>query len=763
MTSPHRTSNTSKIGIILLSASIAGNCALAGALATLYWQPKSSLSQTAEEALCLKIENCLKPATQEAERALQATTTRILTEMEASTTAQRSETDKQIAALLDTIDKTVCSSVHKATESQQARTEEQIAVLTAKINEISGIFSLVSATQTEESKKAMEELLAKATEVQTALTDSAATQQADILKLTETLIAGLKNEGMEQRAKAQEAAAALQSKLEALAQEVTGLNTQLSTLREERVQKAKEYREAAQRYHDTPSVARLLYMSALSFSTDKMDILMELTTWTESLVEQTLNSNPPEVAPDEQDKEKEVLKTAAFTNSVLAQAGEHLSQLAAICESSMATASVADIEKVEELNSRLQTVQSKIEGYRQAAVRPQSELLAEVEQEGGNIADYTHAASLLEKLNLVVDDSLEERKEALIAAILRKQSCLTPHNSDVMIPEIEPETPWTEWLNHFADRLNSSECSLEQKFADFGAAAAFLDEARQKEDTDVQKALKRLEQSADNLRGEDWRKRTTDALRSLKESQDKGIVIHALSDLLAENTSLSKKAQEESWEELIQLNREIVNYSLEELKKGIEPLKHQGDMLMSCEEKNLNEHETSLLLQLLANKQAQYVQLFMQVLKINAQYANAFKKEEGDLRNNIVCLNNIIGGINDRLRTKANVTIAGQQKNYETEVRKKIEAAQGLYNQANGLRSGVTLKTWDSEEVQDKLKNAWDKIKDIHPGDIALAHPGLSESLNLLRQDIEAHRKPTPEELKEIKYMRIEDCAKNCD
>ncbi len=740
--SSHRTSNTSKIGIILLSASIAGNCALAGALATQYWPPKASRSQTAEEALCLKIENCLKPATQEAERALQATTTRILTEMEASTTAQRSETDKQVAALLDTIDKTVCSSVHKATESQQARTEEQIAVLTAKINEISGIFSQVSATQTEESKKAMEELLAKATEVQTALTDSAATQQADILKLTETLIAGLKNEGMEQRAKAQEAAAALQSKLEALVQELAGVNTRIQSIQNEPSRLMLEYLEAARRQKGNPEVARLLYMSALGYCSKKTEILNEIAMWTNELVDQSLSHGNIE------------------------EAEQHLAQLAALFDSAITSGTVEDIEGIPSLKEEILRIDSKVVASKDPKL--QQDTLNELAKRVESISCYEEGEELMAVIETTVwDSSLEDSSAVMGSAIRRILSCMTPVEKDIIIPEVDENTPWVAWLKHFNERLNAApeQVPTNRKFEDLGTAAAFLEAAEKKGaelqlagDSSIADEMASLRRSARKLQITRWEEQAHQAIG------DKTPVLVNLSSILAEGLDFSSEEQELVAKTLFDLNDKVVELSLARNVEAVNTLS------------KLKGIKDDSVIQLLSIRQSHYLQLLVQIQemqslmrKLNWQEAEGeaartqLVAREQDIKNKLASLEEDIDTLRDKLKLEAIQIIQNEHGRFECWSAKRIDEAQQKYKHAEKMAE-TWGKTWGNNEVQEELKNAWWHIMTIHPGDLSMVNPAEKQAYDMLKQDIEAKLvgdfKVTIKDLQSVKYTRIDTFRK---
>ncbi len=495
------------------------------------------------------------------------------------------------------------------------------------------------------------------------------------------------------------------------------LLAQLPRTRAESARRAQEYLEAAEAQAD-PEVARLLYLSALSHSEEKSAILQSATRWTEGLIDRALAAGQSE------------------------EAELHLTQLAALYDAAISSGSLADIQAIPSFKEALLTLDKRLTAHRANALRTQEARLGELEAAAAALTQYEEAGKLLTELEGSWDATLEERCATLRASILRRQSCLTTAAHPLLLPEVDEQTPWCDWLNNFATRLQdeSGALPLNRKIEDLGTAAALLAEARTQadgDDADVAEAVRGVERAAAQLQTARWQQQLSAAFAQEPPNMS------TLATLLAEAGELSPAAREQQREGIIRLNKAIVSHSLDEMSKDFGQLRDLKEQV-----------SIDLYTQLLAARQNQFLQILPQLQELESLYPGEF----ADLRQRVIDACSALESTLDACRKdkEANLMIRNSKElqAFAQWAQKQMSEAEKAYNEGT-TRAAEWLTTESNEQVQQYFRQAWKTLIRIHPGDLSYANPALRQNYDTLKTRIETKRQPSLEELNEVSYVRI--------
>lgn len=492
--------------------------------------------------------------------------------------------------------------------------------------------------------------------------------------------------------------------------------------------KALTYLKAARKHKEQPEIALILYVNALSYSEEKTPVLTELLQWQGKLIEASLEQGD------------------------IATAKDRLEKMAEICDTHISSGSVSDMAQIPQLKKLLSKNSELIDRHIAAAVKKQEKVLERFQMQLAGINTYEAAEKLLKDVNsLAVDSSLNNAKDALAAAIVLKQSCLTTEEHPVMIPGVSASTPWKEWLANFAKRLNSSVLKTEDKIEDLGTVAEFLSEAKKMADSDVRQAVQNIEKAAQKLYSAYWQQKVDKALSSPNPSAK---VIAALS---AEAEDFPAGTQNSNADRMLKLNKFMIQLALKECMVSIKQLKELENALPA-----------DTCMQMVGTIQAQCSQLLMRIQAMNLKYRN--KHFDSEISTATSLINNLNELQSSYRRSSAAKAIEEEHEKRKTQTAQFVEWAKAQIKEAERAynygeeKASEWLQTTSSDEPQSWYKYAWETLVAIHPQDLYSAVPELKREFDGLKNKIENRRKPTDKDLKEVRYKRIADfCRKPTD
>ncbi len=502
---------------------------------------------------------------------------------------------------------------------------------------------------------------------------------------------------------------------------------------------AEEYLAAAREAKNDQDMALDLYKAAILRSTNKSAILVEMTAWMKELINQDLKD-----------------KNAAGRE----RAQERLAHLELVYETVVTSGSVSDIKGKADLRNQLDEVSKLVSDEEKAALAFQKTTLDSVREELKQVKTTAKAKELVNKLEAIDwDSSVEDDKDLLLAEIVAKQSCLTAPTEELIIPEINDSTPWVAWLDHFADRLKANIpvgrpleqklTDLEQRLEDLGNATAFLEEAaqRRKPGSAIDEKLKKVEEATRWLNVEHWQARVSKATTDDQQnsSQDEQARMATISALLMEGESFSTSDKVKCSDQIRELNRLVLEASLKEMKRDLSQLKELDGKVPE-----------SSYIQMLGARQSQYLQMLSRIQELNSRFPYQFIDEKNEVSSQVAELENLIDAKRQMPVLRVDNRLEEQKRRFRDWAEDQLSEARELYGQAEEL-AGEWFKTWDSDETQAKLKEAWDTMIIIYPYDLDTVSPSLKENYDKLKGEIESQRAPSEEERKNVRYRRIKD------
>ncbi len=509
--------------------------------------------------------------------------------------------------------------------------------------------------------------------------------------------------------------AAIKTKVDSIETSSSAAAKTLADLQNERETKAALYLKAARASIKTPETAQILYVSALTYSENKAEILSEFIDWQTKLIKQDVASGNVELAQ------------------------ERLVALAGICDANIALGSVGDMKSIPDLKNKLTAAEQLITSYQSELIAAQQKQINSFEQRVDGLTSYSEADSLLKDLTaLTVDPSLNNQKDALVAKIILKQSYLTTPSDQIIIPVISNNTPWNEWLKNFVVRLKS-DLPITKKLEDIGTAAEFLQAAKASNVEGVQDLITEIEKVSRGIYLSYWKER----VERITSSADSNL--NDLSTLITESNAFSAEEQMENKAQIIKLNKYITKATLAEFAEGLKNLKALENSVAD---------ETYM--QMVGATQGQYIQLLLRLKTLDAKYANQFSAEILDATQKIAFLGQLVNAYKNKL------VITDLNKN-EAQRTRFIEWAKGQLQRARTLdgEGEAIASTWrrtrSSEAAVNKYVAAWQALMSIHPGDLHAADPALFQTYSELKMQIENHWEPNNYQRGIVKYKRISD------
>ena len=507
----------------------------------------------------------------------------------------------------------------------------------------------------------------------------------------------------------------IKNKVDSLEKSSGAIVKTLADLQKERATKAALYLNAARTSIKTPETAQILYVSALTYSEDKAEILSEFIDWQAKLIKQYV----------------------AEGNTELAQ--ERLITLAGICDANIASGSVGDMKSIPDLKSKLTGAAQLITSYQSERIDDQKKKINSFERRVDSLTSYSEAESLLKELTaLTVDPSLNDLKEAFAAKIILKQSYLTTPADQLIIPAIGNDTPWNEWLKNFVVRLKS-DLSVTAKLEDIGTSAEFLQAAKSSNVDGVQDLITEIEKVSRGIYLSYWQERVERI--SVSENSN----LNDVSTLITESNSFSAEEQEKNKVQIIKLNKYITKATLAEFAEGLKHLKALENSVAD---------ETYM--QMVGATQGQYIQLLLRLKALDAKYANQFSAEISSTIQNIADLGLLVNSYKNKLVISDLKKNEAQRHRFEVWARDQLKEARKLDREGENI-AGRLDKTRDNPDAVRKYLLAWRTLMAIHPGDLQSVNPSLFQSYNELKSQIEGHWTPTNHQRGQVQIKRIPD------
>ena len=509
--------------------------------------------------------------------------------------------------------------------------------------------------------------------------------------------------------------AAIKNKIDSIETSSSATAKTLASLQNERETKAALYLKAARASTKTPETAQILYVSALTYSDDKAEILSEFIDWQTKLIRQDVERGNVELAQ------------------------ERLVALAGICDANIALGSVGDMKSIPALKNKLTAAERLITSYQSELIAAQQKQINSFVQRVDSLTSYSEAESLLKDLTaLTVDPSLNNQKDALVAKIILKQSYLTTPSDQIIIPVISNDTPWNEWLKNFVVRLKS-DLPITKKLEDIGTAAEFLQAAKASNEKGVQDLITEIEKVSRGIYLSYWKER----VERVTSSTDSNL--NDVSTLITESNAFSAEEQKENKAQIVKLNKYITKATLAEFAEGLKNLKALENSVAD---------ETYM--QMVGATQGQYIQLLLRLKALDAKYANQFAAEIAEATQKITDLYQLANAYKNKLIVADLEKNEAQRTRFVEWAKKQLEQARKLDREGENIAS-TWSKTRSSEAAVDKYVAAWKALMSIHPGDLQAVDPALFQMYSELKIQIENHWEPNNYQRKRVTYKRISD------
>lgn len=483
-----------------------------------------------------------------------------------------------------------------------------------------------------------------------------------------------------------------------------------------RQERANQFLEAARQAKNDSEKAKILYLSALNYSNEKLPILSEYIDWQKQEIQTALNDNKAELAQ------------------------EYLIALAGICDVNIASGSLADINSIPALKEKLSSAEKQIKDYREKQISAQREKITEFDGKIANVSTYDGAETLINELSeLAVDSSLEDTKDAVIAKLVVRQSCLTKPNQPIMIPAINDETPWCAWLNNFIDRLKSADLPVEKKLEDIGAVADFIAAAKASGIDGVDRLITTLEEVARGIYITFWQERAERITSTSNPS------VNDVSALLAENNDFNSNELKSCEEQIVKLNKCLVQAALNEFGDGLKTLKALENTVAD---------ETYM--QMVGATQSQYIQLLIKLKALDAKHSGGFDTEISDVTQKTAYLGQLLSSYKNKLAISEIRKSEGQRLKFVAWAKNQLDCAKRLDDEGESVANEY-LATRSNERAVNKYVEAWQTLMSVHPGDLQSADPAMYQKYSELKQLIENHWSPNNYQRNLVKYKRIFD------
>ena len=481
-------------------------------------------------------------------------------------------------------------------------------------------------------------------------------------------------------------------------------------------EKAEQYLNAARQAKKNPDKAKLLYFSALTYSSEKVPVLNEYIDW----------------------QTEEIKKALADNQAELAQ--EYLVALAGVCDVNIVSGSLTDIDSIPELKEKISSAEKLINDYKRKQIEAQNEKIENIKSQIAEISTYNQAEDLLNELSgLTVDSSLEDAKDAVSAKLILKQSYLTTPDQQIIIPAINDETPWCAWLKNFIVRLNSN-LPVAKKLEDIGTAADFMAAAKASGADGVDDLISQLEDASRVVYVEYWRERA-ERVTSISNPN-----VSDVSTLLAESNDFSSSELTSCEEQIIKLNKSLVQAALREFGDSRKTLKVL---------ENTVANETYM--QMVSTTQSQYIQLLMKLKALDAKHTGGFAAEISKVTQEIAGLGRELSAYKDKLVKSEILKNEAQRTRFVEWVRAQLDEAERLDGEGEAI-----ARTWGATRGSDAAVNcyvsAWHTLMSIHPGDLQSVHPAMFVGrYSELKDRIEKHWTPNNYQRDRVQYKRIFD------
>lgn len=489
----------------------------------------------------------------------------------------------------------------------------------------------------------------------------------------------------------------------------------LTSIADERTAKAEAYLKAARSSSKNPEIAQILYISALSYSSDKAPILKEFIDWQGQFIDAAVKENNIELAR------------------------ERLLALASICDANISVGSVNDMAAIPLLKQKLSSFESQISKRASENIAGQQVALNKIAQQIETLSSYAEAEQLLNELtNTTCDVSLNKQKDTIVARIIQKQACLTTPDQPLMLPAINSETPWVAWLGNFVMRLKS-DLPISKKLEDIGTAADILQAAKQSSVDGVNEKIAEIESASRNIYLAYWQERADRVLTSAEPS------VNGISALLSECNTFKKEEQTQNVDRIVKLNKLISTATLKELEESLNNLKKSEEGVSS---------ET--FMQMVGATQSQYMQVLLRLQGLQEKYPGNFTNEISDVSRKIAYLGQLINSYKNKLVAGDLRKTEAQRERFVDWARRQLNRAKAFDDEGERIASQWTA-TRSNEKAVENYVNAWQTLMCVHPGDLSAADPALYQIYNERKTLIENHWTPNDFQRNRVQYKRITD------
>lgn len=488
-------------------------------------------------------------------------------------------------------------------------------------------------------------------------------------------------------------------------------------------EKRDAYLALARQNLDNPDVAQIIYASALAYSTEKSPILFEIIKWQRGLIEEDVNLNKEE------------------------QAQERFANLVRFCDEGINVGAIEDFKSISRIKEQLLSIDMLISESIENKIREQKKELSSYEDRIKEIKTFDQAEELLLTVtNMECDPSIEDLKRTIITNTLMKEACITTPNQELIIPEINDDTPWIAWINNFIVRLNSNAISVTKKMEDIGSASDFIAEAYNQSNIEsISETLKRFENALKRVLLTYWEEQS-DQIRH-NETIDKEQIASLLADSSSFDRSLFYTQDEyrQFEQTVVELNRLLLMETRDNLNSNLTHLKKiQGHI------------PPDAYMQLIGMIQNQYLQFLFSLSEIDQKYPNQFNLIIDEVLEKVKSFDDLISSNRATLTKMA-------LEDEKSKVDKFVEYAEGSIRRAQEYydlgekKAGELFATTKNEEAQRNYRYAWQTLIEIYPSDLQSANPALYQKYSELKDKIEKRFKPSDWMIQNVEYTQISD------
>ena len=521
----------------------------------------------------------------------------------------------------------------------------------------------------------------------------------------------------------------IKSRYDELQKQLTLVQQQIDGFSNERQLKAQVFFKAARKAIAEAAGEdriRLLYLIAIENNPNKTDGLKEYFIWQKTLFQNDLKENKFN------DAEARIAALKETLGSVLP------------------TGVLEDVLAENTFLADLKTMEKVLKEIRTPIEDKQKSLLDSIDSSVKGLQTLAEGDDLKKELNELGKSILpkfSERIEAFIAIVNARmeaiQACTTNPGNELILPSMEYKEYWTRWLENFNNRLKDDSVSVQKRLEDLMSTSEFLVTARKNADEKTMSVINKIESEAKLLSVKYWQERARKLVENKTSSQNLKNVEAA--ELINEADKFSNEEKNRINNDLVSVNRLILDSAVKELEDNLDNLKLVKDNFSSAED-----------LQLAMSIQGQCLQMALRCAEMNKKFDKVFELQAKKIADMNKCTKSLVHEFQNYLVVNDMQRQELQRDSYLKWARETIDQANSIYKSCEDTK----WTTWSNADIQEKLRNAWNTLKRIHPDDLNMVNPVEFKQYQEIKEKIEVQYKPSNSEKRDFKFIRFSEFSK---